>query len=207
MVPPDVDVVLFDLGGVLADFGGVSSMRRLSGLRDDEEVWRRWLSCRWVRLFERGGCSPEDFAAGVVDDWALPVSPELFLREFAGWLVGALPGADELVAEVRRSVPVGILSNTNAVHFDAGLGSWPLLGRVDHRFLSFELGLVKPDAELFEHVCGRLATAPARVLFLDDNVVNVDAARRVGLRAVQARGVDAARRALSDAGVIGAPRP
>ena len=60
-----VDVVLFDLGGVLIDFGGVGPMKELAGIASDEEVWRRWLGCRWVRDFERGRCSPEDFAAGV----------------------------------------------------------------------------------------------------------------------------------------------
>ena len=49
------DVVLFDLGGVLVDFGGVQAMKELSGITDDDELWHRWLTCRWVREFERGG--------------------------------------------------------------------------------------------------------------------------------------------------------
>ena len=43
-----------------------------------------------------------------------------------------------------------------------------------------------------------------RVLFLDDNLVNVEGAREVGFVAVHVRGVDEARRALADAGVIDA---
>ena len=39
-----VDVVLFDLGGVLIDFGGVGPMKELSGITGDEELWRRWLA-------------------------------------------------------------------------------------------------------------------------------------------------------------------
>lgn len=50
-----MEAVVFDLGGVLAEFGGMESMRRLSGIVDDEELWRRWLTCRWVRRFEGGG--------------------------------------------------------------------------------------------------------------------------------------------------------
>jgi hypothetical protein len=78
-----IDVVLFDLGGVLVDFGGVAPMKELARIEDDDELWRRWLTCPWVRTFERGGCSPEDFAAGVVREWDLPVAPEDFLATAA----------------------------------------------------------------------------------------------------------------------------
>jgi hypothetical protein len=40
------------------------------------------------------------------------------------------------------------------------------------------------------------------VLFLDDNVINVDAAQEAGFRAARAVGVDEARRVLVDAGVL-----
>src|SRR5271163_2913814 len=62
-----VELVLFDLGGVLLDPGGVAPMRELTGIASDEDLWARWLSCRWVRRFEAGHCTPEEFAAGVVD--------------------------------------------------------------------------------------------------------------------------------------------
>ncbi|HEU5116591.1 MAG TPA: hypothetical protein VFT74_07935, partial [Isosphaeraceae bacterium] len=52
-----VELVLFDLGGVLIEVPGVEAMIDLTGIDSAEEVWRRWLSCRWVRRFESGGCS------------------------------------------------------------------------------------------------------------------------------------------------------
>lgn len=66
MAPPPIDIVLFDLGGVLIEFGGVEAMRALAGIDSDDELWRRWLTCRWVRSLERGDCSPADFAGGMV---------------------------------------------------------------------------------------------------------------------------------------------
>ena len=194
---------MFDLGGVLAQFGGVERMRLLAGLDDDEELWRRWLTCEWVRRFERGLCTPEDFAAGVVADWGLSVTGETFLSEFREWLVGPLPGAQELVADTRAAgVPVAVLSNTNQVHWQAGADGWPLVGMFDRAFLSFEVGLVKPDREIFEHVVADLDVSPEHVLFLDDNRINVEAARAAGLRAERVVGVSEARQALSSAGVL-----
>ena len=196
------DVVVFDLGGVLAQFGGVERMRVLAGIDDDEELWRRWLTCDWVRRFERGTCSAEDFAAGVVGDWELALTAEGFLAEFREWLVGPLPGAEELVRQVRAAVPVAVLSNTNHVHWEAGAGRWPLLEHFDRSFLSFEIGMVKPDPEIFEHVVQALAVDADGVLFLDDNRLNVEQARAVGLRAERVVGVSQAREVLSAAGVV-----
>ena len=76
-----VDIVLFDLGGVLIELGGVRALRELADIASDDEVWRRWLTCPWVRTFESGQSSTAEFADGVV-----PVLQQrgLFRRQYAG---------------------------------------------------------------------------------------------------------------------------
>jgi HAD superfamily hydrolase (TIGR01509 family) len=200
----EIEVVLFDLGGVLVDFGGVAPMRELAGIDSDDELWSRWLTCRWVRSFERGECSADDFATGVVGDWGLPVEPETFLDAFRSWPGGPLPGADALLRSVQRAVPAGCLSNTNALHWEHQFARWPILDAFDFRFLSFELGYVKPDRDVFDRVAQLLAAPPSRVLFLDDNALNVEGAAAAGFAAVHVRGVTEARQALVAAGVLDA---
>lgn len=200
-----VEIVLFDLGGVLIDVGGVPPMKALAGIESDDEMWRRWLTCRWVRSFERGECSADDFAAGVVADWELAVAPQTFLDAFRSWPGAPLPGADELVASVRAVAAAGCLSNTNAMHTDHQFAKYPIFDAFDYRFLSYQLGFVKPDRALFDRVAELLPVAPGRVLFLDDNVMNVDGAIEAGFRARHVRGVDEARAALVAEGVLGAP--
>jgi glucose-1-phosphatase len=198
------DVVLFDLGGVLVNFGGVSPMRELAGISTDEELWERWLTCPWVRSFERGFCSPEEFATGMVDQWSLSLTPAEFLAAFESWPGGTMAGAEDLVTAVRARIPTGCLSNTNALHWEAHFGRWPILHSFDFRFLSFEMGMIKPDHELFDAVANQLAAPTERVLFLDDNVLNVEAALDCGFRAAHVKGVDEARSALVRLGVLDA---
>ena len=202
MAAAPIEVVLFDLGGVLIDFGGVGPMRALANIGSDEELWQRWLTCRWVRRFERGGCSPQEFAEGVVADWELPITPAAFLDAFRDWPGAVLPAAEELVDAVRQVAAVGCLSNTNAVHWDAHYARMPILDALTYRFLSFEIGMVKPDEELFEHVAAALPASRDRVLFLDDNIMNVDAAAAAGFAVGHVRGVAEARAALVAAGVL-----
>ena len=197
----NVDLVVFDLGGVLAGFDGVSELKRLTGL-DDAELWRRWLTCPWVRAYESGQCSSEAFASGVVGDWELPLSPQAFLEAFQQWVTGPYEGACEILEAVKQQVPVACLSNTNEMHWAAGAKAWPLMSVFDFRFLSFQIGMLKPDPQVFRHVCEVTGRRPSQVLFLDDNVINVEAATSVGFAAVHVRGVSQAQRALIDARVI-----
>jgi glucose-1-phosphatase len=201
-VADPVDLVLFDLGGVLIEVPGVQVMLELTGIASEEELWRRWLTCRWVRSFESGGCSAAEFAAGVVADWQLGLSPAAFLAGFGDWPAGPLPGAAELVTQTRASVATGCFSNTNALHWHGHIAGWPLTGLFDHRFLSFELGAVKPDTAAFAQVAKRLQVPAGRVLFIDDNAVNVAGAAAAGFQAACAAGVAEARQRLTEAAVL-----
>jgi glucose-1-phosphatase len=204
-VAEGVDLVLFDLGGVLIEVPGVRAMLELTGIESEEELWRRWLTCRWVRRFESGGCSEAEFAAGVVADWQLDLSAPAFLEAFRDWPAGPLPGAAELVTQTRASAATGCFSNTNALHWHGHIAAWPLTGLFDHRFLSFELGLLKPDIAAFAQVAALLNVPAERVLFLDDNALNVAGAAAAGFQAARAAGVDEARQCLIEAAVLDVP--
>ena len=200
------DLVLFDLGGVLIELSGVGAMRDLAGIGNDVELWERWLSCPGVRAVERGECTAEEFAAGMVDEWKLSVTPQEFLDAFRVWPVGPMPGAEALVADVAKVVAVGCLSNTNSLHTEERFSRWGIFATFEPRFLSHELGVLKPDRDLFDRVAQLAGLAPERILFLDDNVINVDGARAAGFAAETARGVDEAREVLIAAGVLNPER-
>lgn len=202
MATRDADLVLFDLGGVLIELGGVAALQELAGIASDEAVWQKWLTSAWVRRFESGRCSAEEFSSGVVSEWELAVPPERFLELFRDWPIGPLAGSSELLVDVQRTVPIGCLSNTNTMHWEHQVARWPILGLFDYRFLSFDLGLVKPDPAVFQAVADSLPVSPDRVLFLDDNTLNSDAARSFGFLSERVRGVEEARQVLVDAGVI-----
>ncbi len=59
----------------------------------------------------------------------------------------------------------------------------PLPDRLDGLFFSCDLGVAKPDPGFFRAIVDTLRVDPARMLFVDDVVANVHAARSVGLAA------------------------
>jgi len=188
--------VLFDLGGVLVRLGGVADFGALIGARDDAEFWQRWLACEWVQRFERGACTVDAFARGMVEEFGMAVTAAEFLKRLRDWPQGLQPGAEEAVRSLRPELGRACLSNCNALHWDERLAGMGLEQLFPRRYLSHEVGLVKPDPAFFRHVIADLKIAPEEALFLDDNAVNVAAARALGLHAELARDAREAREIL-----------
>ena len=53
----------------------------------------------------------------------------------------------------------------------------------DREFCSCQIGVMKPAGAYFRAILKEIRVEPSHVLFLDDNQVNVDSARKVGLHA------------------------
>jgi glucose-1-phosphatase len=198
-----IEVLLFDVGGVLVELRGIEFMHDwLGGAVSEEELWARWLRSESVRMFETGRIGADAFAIGVIREFGLAVEPQPFLHFFEQWLVGPYPGAFAMLARIPARYRRAILSNSNVLQWPRILREMRLATLFDRHFVSHLTGHIKPDAAAFEHVLEELGCAAAQVLFLDDNQVNIAAATRVGLRAIRVRGPQEAQQALRRAGII-----
>ena len=179
-------VVVFDLGGVLVENTGEQGLSSLLPYRlSREEIWARWLASEAVRRFERGEIPPEAFAARFIEEWRLQLEPAAFIEAFAAWPRGLFEGAAGLLRNLRAQHRVACLTNNNPLHWSR----FPELpGLFDSIFASHLTGFLKPDAEAFEHALRELDVRADAVWFFDDLLQNVEAARRVGMRALQVRG-------------------
>ncbi len=183
------EMILFDLGGVLVELGGVSYMRAWSALSfDEDELWRLWLESPAVRGFERGEIDTATFAAAVIEEFQLSVDAGVFLDAFDRFVMDPFPGAEALLEYLRDQVLLVSLSNTNSVHWARVGSSTGIARHFHHNYPSHETRRIKPDREAFEHIIDQHAVDPARILFLDDNRINVEAAAACGIYAVRVAG-------------------
>jgi putative hydrolase of the HAD superfamily len=196
-VATSFDVIVFDLGGVLVELAGVQRMIELmGGATSVEELWRRWLSSESVRAFESGRIASEEFAVAAVTEFGLSIDAASWLKEFSRWPRTLYPGAIELLEALSATTAIACLSNTNELHWTHMMDTLGLDGRFTHQFASHLIGMLKPDREVFDHVIMQIGSPPERILFLDDNEINVLGARSVGIAAERVHGVEGARRAL-----------
>jgi HAD superfamily hydrolase (TIGR01509 family) len=201
MKAPGIDVVLFDLGGVLVELAGIGQMMAwCPQMTDVGSLWRQWLGSQAVRRFETGGATRHAFAADMVAEFGLPVDPDVFLAAFSAWPKGVVDGSRELLTELRAHCTIASVSNTNEIHWARVRDEWALHGLFHHNFPSHLVGALKPDDAYFEHVLDALGSPAARVLFVDDNAINVEAAARLGIVARRATSPAEVRRVLVDTG-------
>lgn len=154
----------------------------------EEELWARWLHSEAVRGFESGAIGPDVFAQSTIDEFELSVSPAEFLSAFETWIDGLFDGVEELIAALTPSFRLATMSNTNATHWPKLTQQMGLGSLIDTHFPSHQTGLLKPDREAFEHVIDQLDCPAHRILFFDDNQLNVSAAIDAGLRATVVKG-------------------
>lgn len=85
-----------------------------------------------------------------------------------------------MLRQVRARTPAAMLSN-GTTRLRRDLHVLDLLDEFDHVFNTAELGIAKPDPDVFRLVCASLAVEPERALFIDDLQENVDGAGDAGL--------------------------
>lgn len=181
------DVLLFDLGGVLVDFAGFAELGRLLPGLDAAAVRERWIRSDAVHRFERGDCGAAEFAHQFLAEWSLDCEPDAFLRAFAEWNRGPYPGAVALLERLRGVHRLACLSNANEIHTPAHRQRFD--GLFESFYFSNELGLAKPEPEIFARVIADLALPAARIAYFDDTAVNVAVAARAGMSAFRVEGV------------------
>ncbi len=197
---PVTRVVVFDMGGVLVELAPIHELLGVD--LPPDEFWPRWLGSTTVRAYERGDCDEGAMARGLIAELGLPLTEAEVRHRIARFPRGLYPGAAELVRAVVDGVATAILSNTNHAHWEHQIDAEVIQGLFDHEFLSYRMGVVKPDAEIFDRMVATLAVAPGEIVFLDDNQINVDAARNLGIDAVRVQGPTEAGAELARRGLL-----
>ena len=199
-----IKVVLFDLGNVLVDLGNKERFTRIFPLTGLSEValWEQWLCSPAVKAFDAGQIPLDDFVDCLIAEMGISTDREALKQAFVSWPKGLFEGALALVERIPATYHRAVLSNTNDAHWQRLLDEMGLAGKFHSYFASHQMGLVKPDASVYERVISDLNVAPETILFIDDNQMNVDAARNIGMQAERAKGVKCAQEILLTYGVI-----
>ena len=188
-----------DHSGLLVDFGGVltssvwdsfgdfcrdkglaeDSMRRL--FREDPAALAD------LRELETGRIEEQEFERRFAERLGLEDATDLIDSMFRG-----MKPSEPMVAAVRaaraRGIRTGLLSNSwSTSHYDRAL----LAELFDAVVISAEVGLHKPQPEIYLLASKRLGVEPEQCVFIDDLRENCAGAEAVGMTAVLHRDVAA----------------
>ncbi len=178
-------VVLFDLGKVLVDFDFAIAARRVlaRSRRPPADLQQLIQTSPLLCAFERGELSNLQFFEAVRQAVDYQSSYEEFARAFAD-IFSEVPEMVELHARVRAAgYPVWIFSNTNDLAVTHIRHSFPFFSDCDGYFLSYQLGIMKPAAAIYEAAERTTGCRGAEIFYLDDHEPNVAAGAARGWQA------------------------
>ena len=108
-----------------------------------------------------------------------------------------------LMAAARINVPtLYILSNYSQFMLDQTRpGKMPFLKNMDGVIFSCEVQQIKPEADIYETLLSRFGLKPEESVFLDDRPENCEAARKLGIHAIEFHDLKQAAKELEKLGV------
>jgi putative hydrolase of the HAD superfamily len=155
------------------------------------------------RQHERGELDGTGYMAHLAATFELDADTETVADGWNAMLVGEIPATLDLIERVRERLPCYAFSNTSAIHCTVWASRFPRVATAFQRlFLSYELGLRKPERAAFDAVVSAIGVAPDDILFFDDTAENVEGARAAGLDAVLVRSPPDVRSALAERGLV-----
>ena len=196
--------MLFDFGGVLVEFAGPKELgQHLNWPSTPEVILKRWTECPHTDEFERGMLSPAQWAERFIRDWDVNLTPVQFLPKFTTWSRRVLPGARELLEQLRPRYRLAALSNSNELHWERNTTELRIIELFEFAISSHQVGLCKPHPDIYKAAIDRAnVSSPDAIVFFDDLAANVEAAKSAGMRAHQVRGVDDLRARLMSEGLL-----
>lgn len=199
-----VGAVIFDLGRVLIGLDLERGIfKKLAQQRGEplDVVLPKLLDDPLYANFSTGRMEASEFHRSICERLDMNMSYPEFVDAWCEVLV-PMPGMDVLLGEVADRWPIGLLSDTDPIHWNNQLQVHAWLGRIPKPTLSFETGLLKPDPGCYRAAAQAVQQPLERCLFIDDLERNVLGARKAGMQSLVFEGRDQLRCQLTELGLL-----
>jgi glucose-1-phosphatase len=193
--PSSVKLIVFDMGHVFIDFKFDEVCRGFCNRAGIGMEHFRPVVNRLSKLgYEIGQISTEGFLEHLnVELRAISVAEgikfdDITVEEFhALWNHNFSENEEmaELLQHLKGRRALALLSNTNESHFESLESKYKVTRHFVLVFLSYLLGMQKPDLKIYEHVIEIAGLRPEEIVFIDDRTENIDAARSLGIISIQ----------------------
>ena len=179
-----IDTIIFDFGDIFINLdkeGTINGLKKLGLSGWNEELNQLNLQ------FEKGQISEENFLQGIQGQ-VPKASIEEILVAWNAVLLDFPMHRLEFLQKLTKKYRLFLLSNTDAIHIETfervhGISFYKDFYKCFEKvYFSFEMGMRKPDIEIFNYVLKNHDLAAKRTLFVDDKKENTDAALSLGIQ-------------------------
>jgi len=185
--------LIFDLGGVILDIDfkrtemafvdlGVTNFGELFGLGH---------AATFFKDHETGKITDDEFLRSLQNLSTRSLDNEVVQKAWNALLISFPPERIELLQRLKTRYKLFLLSNTNALHLAAfqkiyqeAFNDNSMDSLFEKTYYSHQIGLRKPNRKIYEYVLKENELQPEETLFIDDALVNVEAAREAGMQSI-----------------------
>ena len=192
MIGENIDTIIFDFGGVLIniDYHKTIDAFKELGIEDFEERYSQADQTSLFNDLEVGRISAQRFVNELLNLLPKGASPNHVVHAWNAMLLDVPKSGIDLLQSLKGRYRLFLLSNTNEIHIPRALMEWRKTSDIDfydcfdHVYLSHEMGMRKPNEEIFERVCREQNIQPSNALFIDDSAQHIKGASNIGLNTI-----------------------
>ena len=182
-----INSVVFDLGNVLIDWDPRYLYRKLFETDDEVEWFLENICDNDLNLKHDSG---QLFSQGILEkSKKFPEYIELIKAWYERWeemLGGPIEESVKILSELKeKELLLYILSNWSAETYPIAEERFDFLSWFDGKIISGEVGIVKPDLEIYKLLIKRYGLNPQKTVFIDDKDENIKAAELMGIYGIQ----------------------
>ncbi len=191
MTQPPMEVIIYDLGNVILPFNHYRIAEKLSRFSQRKEFQDPPKIFSYLFDFEKGAVN--GYEVGKVSSLEFFQSLKEFLQlslsfeEFVPiWDDIFLENQEvsQIILSQKGRWKLGLLSNTNPLHFDYILSKFPIVRVFDQWILSHEVGFKKPAVGIYQKAIEWASVEPQKIIFIDDMEKHVEVAVSLGMQGI-----------------------
>jgi len=181
--------IIFDLGNVFLFFDHGKFYRNFSSLENSftaDELWKVVTSKRIDYKLSLGEFTPQQAFQSIKNEFKVKTG----FRKFCQLYGDIFTPNNRMIQFFERSLfrndhKFFLLSNTDAIHFNYIKKNFPIIMKIKYRVLSFEIGMLKPDVEIYKYLLIKYRIDPKETIFIDDIHENIVVAETTGITGIQ----------------------
>ena len=186
-----IDAIIFDLGGVILNLDYHLTIRAFEklGMKDSSELFSQKAQSGFFDDFETGKIGAQAFRKEVRKVLHSSVTDSEIDKAWNAMLLDFPQSRFEFLKSISSKKRSFLLSNTNETHMawfkkyvNELFGENVFFNLFEEAYLSNEMGMRKPNVEIFEHVISQNQLDPKTTLFIDDSEQHLRGAKLAGLQ-------------------------
>ncbi len=186
-----ITTLIFDLGGVIVNLDWERCVRNFKeiGVSEMDSLISTTLQRGFILEYERGEITSDEFRTEVRKYTDVDVSDDEINFAWTSLLVDVPEEKLQMLLDLKKKYRILMLSNTNELSYDFCERSFfsqnghQINDYFDKCYLSYKMGLNKPEPQIFEKLLAEEGLKAEECLFLDDGIHNIKTASTLNFNA------------------------